>query len=104
MLLHGVTGSWRIWRPVLTLLETAHDLHVLTLPGHRGGATLPLPLERERLILKVRSSSLIAGSPAGRLLLRNPAARRVMLRAVVERGERSPRTRSVICSPTCGNA
>ncbi|HTK61834.1 MAG TPA: alpha/beta hydrolase [Pseudonocardia sp.] len=37
VLLHGMNMSWRAWRPVLALLEPYHELHVPTLPGHRGG-------------------------------------------------------------------
>lgn len=37
VLLHGMNMSWRAWRPVLPLLEPYHELHVPTLPGHRGG-------------------------------------------------------------------
>jgi pimeloyl-ACP methyl ester carboxylesterase len=37
MLLHGLAGSWRIWRPVLPGLECAHRVIAPTLPGHRGG-------------------------------------------------------------------
>jgi pimeloyl-ACP methyl ester carboxylesterase len=42
VLLHGLGGSWRVWRPVLPALEASHDVVALTLPGHHGGA----PLER----------------------------------------------------------
>lgn len=41
VLLHGMQGSWRIWRPVIPPLEAAHDVYAPTLPGHRGGAELP---------------------------------------------------------------
>jgi pimeloyl-ACP methyl ester carboxylesterase len=37
VLLHGFTGSWRIWKPVLGTLESHHDVIALTLPGHHGG-------------------------------------------------------------------
>jgi pimeloyl-ACP methyl ester carboxylesterase len=40
VLLHGVSMSWRIWKPVLPLLTAHHDVFVPTLAGHRGG---PLP-------------------------------------------------------------
>jgi pimeloyl-ACP methyl ester carboxylesterase len=37
VLLHGVTSSWRAWRPVLPELERHHEVVALTLPGHVGG-------------------------------------------------------------------
>jgi pimeloyl-ACP methyl ester carboxylesterase len=40
VLLHGLTVSWRIWRPVLGALEAEHDVFAMTLPGHRGGPVL----------------------------------------------------------------
>lgn len=40
VLLHGLTGSWRIWRPVLSSLSRRHDVFVPTLAGHHGGPVL----------------------------------------------------------------
>jgi alpha-beta hydrolase superfamily lysophospholipase len=40
VLLHGINVSWRVWKPVLPLLEREHDVLALTLPGHRGGPAL----------------------------------------------------------------
>lgn len=37
LLLHGIGGSWHIWKPVLRLLETRHRVIALTLPGHCDG-------------------------------------------------------------------
>ncbi|WP_199223875.1 alpha/beta fold hydrolase [Paraconexibacter algicola] len=37
VLLHGFTGTWRMWRPVLAPLESCHDVIALTLPCHHGG-------------------------------------------------------------------
>ena len=37
VLLHGFTGSWRVWELVLAQLERHHDVLALTLPGHAGG-------------------------------------------------------------------
>lgn len=37
VLLHGVTSSWRAWRPVLPELQRHHEVIALTLPGHQGG-------------------------------------------------------------------
>lgn len=40
MLFHGINGSWRIWRPVISELEKRHALFIPTLIGHRGGPVL----------------------------------------------------------------
>ena len=41
VLLHGVGGNWRVWTPILPLVEGRHAVHALTLPGHAGGPPLP---------------------------------------------------------------
>jgi pimeloyl-ACP methyl ester carboxylesterase len=41
VLLHGITMSWRVWRPVLPYLVGRHDVFAPTLAGHRGGPDLP---------------------------------------------------------------
>jgi alpha-beta hydrolase superfamily lysophospholipase len=46
VLLHGLNGSWRMWRPLLGVLEAEHDVLAPTLPGHRGGP----PLKESRLV------------------------------------------------------
>lgn len=45
LLLHGLGGTWHIWRPVLALLEKHHRVVALTLPGHFGGPALPAGVE-----------------------------------------------------------
>jgi pimeloyl-ACP methyl ester carboxylesterase len=40
VLLHGVGGTWRVWRPVLPLLEGRHAVFAPTLPGHCGAERL----------------------------------------------------------------
>ena len=40
VLLHGVTGSGRIWRDVVPLLSDRHDVHTPTLLGHHGGPAI----------------------------------------------------------------
>ena len=40
VLLHGVTMSARAWGEVVPLLSATHEVHTLTLPGHRGGPTV----------------------------------------------------------------
>jgi pimeloyl-ACP methyl ester carboxylesterase len=150
VLLHGLTGSWRIWRPTLALLTPRHDVFVPTVAGHNGGPLLQdavtvdamadaleqtfddagigtahlagnslggwLALELAR---RGRACSVTALSPAGgwatrrdfrrvtRMFLiadrfaprlaahlgwaiRRPRARRLLLRQVMERGDRIP--------------
>ncbi|MGQ0528754.1 MAG: alpha/beta fold hydrolase [Panacagrimonas sp.] len=41
VLLHGLGGTWHIWKPVLALLERRHRVISLTLPSHFGGPALP---------------------------------------------------------------
>lgn len=45
LLLHGLGGSWHIWKPVLALLEQRHRVLALTLPGHLGGPALQAGVE-----------------------------------------------------------
>jgi pimeloyl-ACP methyl ester carboxylesterase len=40
VLLHGVGATWRVWRPVLPLLERRHAVFAPTLPGHCGAERL----------------------------------------------------------------
>jgi pimeloyl-ACP methyl ester carboxylesterase len=42
VLLHGVAGTWRVWAPVIPLLEERHSVFAPTLPGHCGGEALAL--------------------------------------------------------------
>lgn len=44
LLLHGFTGTWRIWQPLLEPLGEYHDVLALTLPGHHGGPTVETPV------------------------------------------------------------
>jgi pimeloyl-ACP methyl ester carboxylesterase len=150
VLLHGLTGSWRIWRPVIPLLRDHHDVFVPSLAGHRGGPVLETgasigsltdALERTldeagidtahvagnslggwlalELVRRGRARSVVALSPAGawasprelrrvsRMFLtaarvtprilprigwltRRPRGRRLLLRQVMERGDRIP--------------
>ncbi|MHB8693291.1 MAG: alpha/beta fold hydrolase [Solirubrobacteraceae bacterium] len=41
VLLHGFTGTWRIWTPVLPSLQAHHDVLAITLPGRNGGPAIP---------------------------------------------------------------
>lgn len=40
VLLHGFTGTWHAWEPVLNRLETKHSVFAPTLPAHAGGPQL----------------------------------------------------------------
>lgn len=40
LLLHGMSVTWRSWKPVLSLLEQHHDVIAPTLLGHSGAAPL----------------------------------------------------------------
>jgi pimeloyl-ACP methyl ester carboxylesterase len=55
LLLHGLSGTWRNWRPVLALLEPHHDVLAPTLPGHHGG---PLPAAGLRLTLDALADAI----------------------------------------------
>lgn len=37
VLLHGLGGTWEVWKPVIPGLEARHRVIALTLPGHYGG-------------------------------------------------------------------
>lgn len=41
LLLHGMTSSWRAWKPLLPMLEQHHEVWAVTMPGHLGGPGLP---------------------------------------------------------------
>ena len=40
VLLHGFTGTWHIWEPIIEKLEEQHEVFVPTLPAHAGGPEL----------------------------------------------------------------
>lgn len=48
VLLHGMTSSWRAWRPILPMLERHHEVYAVTLPGHLGG-----PPMREGVVVTI---------------------------------------------------
>ncbi len=41
VLIHGFSGTGRMWEPVLDTLERSHDVLAVNLAGHVGGAELP---------------------------------------------------------------
>ncbi|MDN5874103.1 MAG: alpha/beta hydrolase [Sinobacteraceae bacterium] len=43
VLLHGLGGSWHIWKPVIERLKTRFHIIAPTLPGHPGGEPLKQP-------------------------------------------------------------
>lgn len=40
VLLHGFSGTWRIWDPVLPMLTEHHEVLAPSLPGHHGASPL----------------------------------------------------------------
>lgn len=42
LLLHGFTGTWQHWRPLLGELVARYEVIAPTLPGHYGGPAYPL--------------------------------------------------------------
>jgi pimeloyl-ACP methyl ester carboxylesterase len=52
VLVHGFSVSWRIWKPILPLLEKHYHIVAPTLPGHVGG----LPLNERASPLSIASS------------------------------------------------
>lgn len=74
LLLHGLGGTWHIWKPVLALLERRHRVIALTLPGHFGGRALAPGLEptvdalTDALIEDLRSRGIDRAHVAGNSL------------------------------------
>jgi len=48
--LHGFTGTWRMWEPVLPALERHHEVLAPTLLGHAGGAPLSEPSDEDAML------------------------------------------------------
>ena len=73
VLVHGFTGSWRIWELVLPALERRHDVLAPTLPGHAGGppvediddGTMPDGIERAMDAAGLESAHLVGNSLGG---------------------------------------
>jgi pimeloyl-ACP methyl ester carboxylesterase len=99
LLLHGFTGSWRHWRPVLGELAARYEVVAPTLAGHDGGPPFPPEtpltlassadlLERHLDELGVGSAHVVGNSMGGALALE-----------LAKRG----RARSVVAlAPACG--
>jgi len=45
ILLHGLSGTWHIWKPVIEHLKAHHQVIAPTLPGHHGGPALSTGVE-----------------------------------------------------------
>jgi pimeloyl-ACP methyl ester carboxylesterase len=41
VLIHGLSGTWRHWQPILDRLEGSYDVLAVTLAGHAGGPEIP---------------------------------------------------------------
>lgn len=79
VLLHGFTGSWRVWELVLPALERRHDVLAPTLPGHAGGPplagershdTVPDAIERAMDAAGFETAHLVGNSLGGYVALR----------------------------------
>jgi pimeloyl-ACP methyl ester carboxylesterase len=92
VLLHGLGGTWHIWKPVLTALSSRHRVIAVTLPGHDGGRALPSGCEAtvavmaDDLIEQLRQRGVTAAHVAGNSLggwLALELARRGFAKSVV---------------------
>lgn len=92
VLLHGLTGTWHIWKPVLAALEKHHRVIALTLPGHAGGPALAPGVEStvdniaDRVIEDLRARGIESAHVVGNSLggwLSLELARRGFARSVV---------------------
>jgi pimeloyl-ACP methyl ester carboxylesterase len=79
VLLHGFTGSWRIWELVLPALERRHDVLAPTLAGHAGGPpltgershdTVPDAIEQAMDAAGFTTAHLVGNSLGGYVALR----------------------------------
>lgn len=74
LLLHGLGGTWHIWKPVLHLLEARHRVVALTLPGHHGGCALTPGVEptvsalTDALLAQLRARGIESAHVAGNSL------------------------------------
>jgi pimeloyl-ACP methyl ester carboxylesterase len=92
VLLHGLGGTWHIWKPVLAALSDRHRVIAMTLPGHDGGRALPAGSEAtvavmaDQLIAQLRQRGVTSAHVAGNSLggwLALELARRGFAKSVV---------------------
>ena len=89
VLIHGFTGSARLWDPIVPLVESRHDVLVVTLAGHFEGepiddpsiATLADALERDLDRAGLETAHLVGNSLGGWMALE--LAKRGRARSVV---------------------
>ncbi len=92
VLLHGLGGTWHIWKPVIAMLGKRYRIIAPTLPGHCNGPVLPAHAEAtvaamaETLIATLRARGVESAHVAGNSLggwLALELARRGFARSVV---------------------
>jgi len=92
VLVHGFSGTWRAWEPVLDRLEASHDVLAVTLLGHAGGpecsagASVSMPMlvdavERDMDAAGFETAHVVGNSLGGWIALE--LARRGRARSVV---------------------
>lgn len=92
LLLHGLGGTWHIWKPELAALSCHHRVIAMTLPGHYDGRALPAGSEAtvaviaDQLIEQLRQRGVTSAHVAGNSLggwLALELARRGFAKSVV---------------------
>lgn len=79
VLIHGFTGTWEMWEPIIAPLEEKYDVFIPTLPLHAGGpvidgeATVDLMLEQAEVLLDqagIETAHIVGNSLGGYVALR----------------------------------
>jgi pimeloyl-ACP methyl ester carboxylesterase len=92
VLLHGLSGTWEMWKPILATLEAKHRVIAITLPGHHGGPAFAgqgdatIAALADQLVSMLRSQGIDTAHVAGNSLggwLSLELARRGFARSVV---------------------
>jgi pimeloyl-ACP methyl ester carboxylesterase len=89
VLIHGFTGTWEVWEPVLPALQEHHDVLAVRMAGHCGGeplenvsaATLADAIERDMDKAGYETAHLVGNSLGGWMALE--LAKRGRARTVV---------------------
>lgn len=85
VLIHGFTGTWEMWEPVIAPLEERFEVFIPTLPMHAGGpeiegeASIDLLLERTGALLDeagIDTAHIVGNSLGGYVALRLAASGR----------------------------